>query len=165
MKKYVILSLAGLFFYSFSSQAQKADSDPNLIQTDDGRSLKRLFKIQNVTEDKTEIIDIINTSNASFSASNMADGSAASYKHSLKITLALSTPASVKGSYQLVFYTINKNIPYAAATEGGVVTVFYPISMYDGIKQKLDQSFAAKKKVQLKVIQKTNGYREGTLMF
>jgi len=165
MKKYVILSLAGLFFYSFSSQAQKADSDPNVIQTDDGRSLKRLFKIQNVTEDKTEIIDIINTSNASFSASNMADGSAASYKHSLKITLSLSTPATVKGSYQLVFYTINENIPYAAATEGGVVTVFYPMSMYDGIKQKLDQSFAAKKKVQLKVIQKTNGYREGTLMF
>ncbi|MBK9382375.1 MAG: hypothetical protein IPN39_13750 [Chitinophagaceae bacterium] len=164
MKKHFLYSLMGVMLLSTFSQAQQADNDPNVIAKD-GSLSKRVFKNQNPAEDKTELIDIIGTGSAAFSASNTADGSTASYKHSLKITLALSTPASVKGSYQLVFYTIYENIPYAAATEGGVVTVFYPISMYDGIKQKLDQSFAAKKKVQLKVIQKTNGYREGTLMF
>lgn len=165
MKKYVVLSLAGLLCLSFSSLAQKTDSDPNVIQTDDGRSLKRLFKIQNVTEDKTEVIDIIGTSNASFSASNTADGSSSSYKHSLRITLSLSTPSNIKGNYQLIFYSTGESIPYAAASIDGIVAVFYPMSMYEGIKQRLDQSFAAKKKVQLKVVQKTNGYREGTLMF
>lgn len=165
MKKYFFLSLAGLLFFSFSSLAQKADSDPNVIQTDDGRSLKRLFKIQNVTEDKTEIIDIVGSGSASFSASNVADGSSSSYNHSLRITLTLTTPSNVKGTYQLVFYSNGEKIPYAAGSADGVVAVFYPVNMYEGIKQKLDQSFAARKKVQLKVVQKTNGYREGTLMF
>lgn len=165
MKKYIVLSLAGLLFFSFSSLAQKVDSDPNVIQTDDGRLLKRLFKIQNVTEDKTEIIDVIGSGTASFSASNVADGSSSSYKHSLRITLTLTTPATVKGTYQLVFYSIGDNIPYAAVSADGVVAIFYPLSMYEGIKHKLDQTFAARKKVQLKVVLKTNGYREGTLQF
>lgn len=164
MKKNFVFLLAGLLLLPFLSQAQNADTDPNVIKTDRGLS-KRIFKNQNPPEDKTEIIDIIGAGSAAFSASNTADGSSSSYNHSLRITIGLTTPANVKGTYQLVFYSVQENIPYAAAAQDGVMTVYYPISMYEGIKQRLDQSFAARKKVQLKVVQKTNGYREGTLMF
>jgi len=164
MKKNFVFLLASLLWLPFLSQAQNADTDPNVIKTDRGLS-KRIFKNQNPPEDKTEIIDIIGAGSATFSVSNTADGSSSSYNHSMKITIGLTTPANIKSTYQLVFYSASENIPYAATTLDGVMTVYYPISMYEGIKQRLDQSFAARKKVQLKVVQKTNGYREGTLMF
>jgi hypothetical protein len=68
-------------------------------------------------------------------------------------------------SFQLVFYSDPTGLPQAASYKEGFLNIYYPISFYDGIREKLEQAIANKKKVYVKVVQKTNGYREGSLIF
>ncbi len=129
-----------------------------------GSTSKAMYKAQNPAQDKTDIFEVTGTGGATFTTTNISDGTSSSYKHSLRIILALITKDN-KGHVNLVFYTEGDNMPYAAASENGALNVYYPRSMYESIKEKLDQWIAAKKKIQIKVIQKTDGYREGTLIF
>jgi len=126
---------------------------------------RAMYKAQNPAQDKTDIFEITGTSGATFTASNISDGTSNSYRHSLRITLALATKENKGGNINLVFYTEGESMPYAAASENGALNIYYPRSMYESIKEKLDQSVITKKRVQLKVIQKADGFREGTLIF
>ena len=55
-------------------------------------------------------------------------------------------------------------MPYAAEVSNNVYSIYFPVTMYSEIREKLDQAFAARKKVKVKVLQGKNGYREGTLI-
>lgn len=65
----------------------------------------------------------------------------------------------------MIFYPETEHIPYASTSENGMVTIYYPLNLFNAIRGILEETFTAKKKVGVKVIQKTNGYREGTLVF
>ena len=125
---------------------------------------KRLiFKAEMPTADKTELFEVTGTGGAIFSASNKSDGSPSSYDHNLKVTISLVTNKK-PGTYNLVFYS-GGDIKYAATYNNSELNVYYPIEWYESITKKLEQAFAARKKVQLRVVQNTDGYREGTLIF
>ncbi len=153
-----------LAVFTFTAMSQKSETDPNVISGDAGFS-KRIFKSQNPPVDKSDVLEVKGLSGTSFSVSNTADGSSNSYKHALRITVGLQMSDNKQGNFELVFYSASEGIPYAVVQQAGVTSIYYPVSTYEGIKEKLEQAFAARRKVQLKVIQKTNGYREGTLLF
>lgn len=126
-----------------------------------------LFKVYNNPEkDQTDQFEIQALGTTTFTASNTADGSANSYRHSLQIVVGLiPVNRNASTSFQLHFYSPNDNIQQAAMYKDGTLSIYYPVEVYDDIRAKLEQALAAKKKVSVKVVQKTNGYREGTLLF
>lgn len=130
----------------------------------DSKLANRVFKERNPVEDKTDLVEVIGLGNATFSVSNVADGTISSYKHSKKIILGLQTTA--KGiNYRLVFYGDDESIPYAVLLENSTMSLFFPSYMYTDIKQKIEQALAQKKKIQIKVEQKKDGYREASILF
>lgn len=116
-------------------------------------------------DDKTDLVEISGLGGATFTVANTNDGSPDAFKHSLRITLSLVPASGKQGTYELIFYPPTENIQLSAMYTDGLLKIYYPISLYQGIKEKLDQSFAARKKVTVKVIQRTNGYREGSIIF
>lgn len=152
--------------YSVNAQKSETVTDNAIEEAGllKGGKFRIAFKPQNPAEDKTETCDVTGLGTCVFSVSNISDGTVKSYKHALRITLGLLT-SNKSGNYQLVFYSEGEDIPYAVSATDGKVSIFYPSGLYDDIKQKLEQSIATKKKVQLKVIQQTNGYKEGILIF
>lgn len=158
----VILLLAGIF--STQVSAQQFEQDPNVIQ---GKATagKRLFKTEAPTADKTENFDVKAIGSVTFAASNTADGSSNSYKHSLRITMSLIMADPKAGNYALVFYTPGESIPLSVEKTAGQVTIYYPASVYSDIKEKLEQALLARRKVTIKVTEKTTGFREGVLSF
>jgi hypothetical protein len=120
---------------------------------------------QSSPNDKTDLIEMSGLGGAIFTVANTNNGSPDTYKHSLRITLSLLPASGKQGSYELIFYPPSENIQFSAMYSDGLLKIYYPISLYQGIKEKLDQSFAARKKVTVKVIQQTNGYCEGSLIF
>ena len=83
----------------------------------------------------------------------------------IKITLSLLTGANKAPGHQLVFTSDNEKNAYAVETQNGVTSVFFPLSTFEFIQQKLETAVAQKKKVQLKITQNPNGFREGVLTF
>ena len=100
-----------------------------------------------------------------YTASNVMDGSATSFQHTIRIVIGLTTPAYKNGSCQLVFYGADEKIQQAAAVENGVLSIYYPLATFEGLRSRLEQALAVRKKVLVKMTQKTNGYREGVLVF
>jgi len=168
MSKYLILFFALYLCIPCSVGAQKSEIVTDNVNEEasfiKGGKFKVVFKPQNPTEDKTETLEVTGLGTSMFSVSNVSDGTAKSYKHALRISLGLLT-SSKSGHYQLVFYSEGEDIPYSVSTMEGKTSIYYPSDLYNDIKQKLEQSFSAKKKVQLKIIQQTNGYKEGILIF
>jgi hypothetical protein len=126
----------------------------------------RAFKVyNNPTQEKTDQFDIQGFGGTTFTASNTADGTTNSFKHSLQIIVTL-VPVNKTGNknFQLNFYSPTENIQQAATYTDETLNIYYPVTVYDAIRAKLEQAFAARKKVMVKVIQKPNGYREGTLV-
>lgn len=158
----VLLLLTGIFVHQ--AGAQQFEQDPNVIQSKAAMG-KRLFKAEPPAADKTENFDVKAIGAVSFAASNTADGSANSYKHSLRITMGLVMADPKAGNYQLVFYTPGESIPLAVEKTAGEVTIYYPVTVYADIKEKLEQALLARKKVTIKVSEKTTGFREGVLSF
>jgi hypothetical protein len=117
------------------------------------------------TEDKLEVIDVTGLGGSVFSIMNYPDVSAKAGNHSLKITLSLLTGTTRTGGYQLVFLPENEKTTYAVETQNSVTSIFFPMSVFNVINQKLEQQISNKKKVQLKITQNPNGYREGVLVF
>lgn len=138
--------------------------------TDDGRTVsgqgRIIFKGDAILKDKLEEYQIAGIGTTSFKASNTVDGTANSFNHSLliQVTLVPMNKASING-VNLVFYSPNDNIGHAASFKDGYLNIYYPVALYQSLRDKLEQAIAAKKKVTVKVIQKTDGYREGTLVF
>lgn len=164
MKKQAIVFLLIAGMYVNQGNAQQYEQDPNVIQNKVSAG-KRLFKTEAPAADKTENFDVKAIGNVSFAASNIADGSANSYKHSLRITMGLVMADPKAGNYQLVFYTPGETIPLAVEKTAGEVTIYYPVTVYADIKEKLEQALLARKKVTIRVTEKTTGFREGVLSF
>ena len=161
MKKCLVFVFAAMAIVSVDAFAQ--GSDPSVLTAADGRTTKRHFKPANPENDKTDRFDISAISATTFTTSNNADGSANSYKHSQKIVVALQA-AGKANAVQLVFYSVNAEMPYAAGEDKGVISVYFPISMYGEIREKLETALAGRKKVQVQVMQGKEGYREGILL-
>ncbi|HQW44946.1 MAG: hypothetical protein IPP02_06315 [Chitinophagaceae bacterium] len=151
-----------LFFISAGTLTVSAQNDSEISKAPQGRIA---FKIYNPTEDKTDLFDIQGIGGTTFTVSNTADGSTNSYKHSLQVVIKL-IPANKTGNnnFQLNFYSPNENIQQAATYADGTLNIYYPVAIYEDIRTRLEQAFTAKRKVTVKVIQKTNGYREATLV-
>lgn len=163
MKK-LIFSAGILFALAIGVQAQSSEKDPNVISSGDKVS-KRIFQTENPASDRNESWEVRAVSGVSFAASNTADGSTNSYKHFLRITMTLQMADPKAGNCQLVFYSPNDPSPYAAGRPEGILSIYYPISVYSDIKEKLEQSLQARRKVTVKITEKTNGFREGVLIF
>jgi hypothetical protein len=139
-----------------------AQNESGIVLAPGERTLQ--FKPQNPAEDKNETISVTGTRAASFATSNTADGTANSFKHSLRVTIPLTTN-SKNNDFQLVFYSANENIPYAVSQSGNVISLFFPMAVYESITQQLQSAVTARKPVQVKVTQKSTGYREASLVF
>ena len=161
-KAITILMVAGILVTQV--KGQPFDLESNVIQNKAAMG-KRLFKTEAPAADKTENFDVRSIGTVSFAASNTADGSANSYKHSLRITMSLVMADPKAGNYQLVFYSEGENVPLAVSRDAGVVSIYYPAAVYTDIKEKLEMALLARKKVTIKVTEKTTGYREGVLSF
>ncbi len=163
MKKHFFYALCIALSGTISVSAQESETISTRIKP----MGQQVFKVyNNPTQDKADQFDIQGIGGTTFTSSNTIDGTANSYKHSLQIVVAL-TPVNKTGNsnFQLIFYSPSDNIQQAATYKDSDLKIFYPVAVYDDIKSKLEQAFAARKKVTVKVIQKTNGYREGTLIF
>jgi len=164
MKKQTLFLLLVAGILTVQVQAQKSEEDPDVIRSG-GVLMKRAFRTELPAADKTETWEVKGISSVVFAASNTADGSTNSYKHNLRITIELLMTDIKAGKYQLVFYSAGENMPYAMSRLEGFTTIYYPVAIYDDIRQKLEQSLAARKKVTIKVAEKTNGFKEGVLSF
>lgn len=137
---------------------------------DDGGMLdaslqKRAFKAYQPEANRSDAYDVTALGQTVYTASNTSDGSVASFKHSMRIELALVTPGYKGGTCQLVFYGPEDKVQQAASIDKGVVSIYYPIAVYESLRTRLEQAIVARKKVQIKVTQKTDGFREGLLVF
>jgi hypothetical protein len=160
-KRFFILSVSTLF--TVLSFAQKSDIDPSVSQG--GVVNRRPFKTELPAADKADSYEIKAIGSVTFTVSNTADGSTNSYNHALRININLVMTDSKVGNFQLVFYGDKEAVPYAVFRQEGAIAIFYPASLYEEIKDKLEASLAARKKVLIKVTEKTTGFREGVLSF
>ena len=162
MKKYFFCILAVTLLDIMNVSAQNETLAEGMKN---GIGNQRAFKVyNNPTQDKTDQFEIQGFGGTTFTASNTADGSTNSYNHSLKVIVGLVPNKAGNNNFQLNFYSPGENIQQAATYTDGILNIYYPVSVYDAIRSKLEQAFAAKKKVTVKVIQKPNGYREGVLV-
>ena len=127
-------------------------------------TVTRVFKVyNNPTQEKTDQFDITGIGGTTFVASNTADGTANSFLHNVQVIVKLNT-SKAGSDFQLNFYSSPNNVQQAATYTDGVLNIYYPVELYDAVRTRLEQALAAKKKVTVKVVQKPNGYREGTLV-
>lgn len=159
-KNYVFVAL---LFAMLSADVSAQKDDPNVLVAADGRATKRFFKPSNPAEDKTDMFDVSGISGTTFTTSNTSDGSPNSYKHAQRIIVALQASGK-PNTLQLVFYSPNSEMPYAAAEENTKINVYFPVSMYGEIREKIEQALNARKKVQVKVYQGKDGVREASLV-
>lgn len=161
MKKIMAFALFVALFLSVNSFAQQSETSQGTNMTPPSR----VFKVyNNPKEEKTDQFDITGFGGTTFTASNMADGTTNSYNHNVQVIVGLTTTKAGNNTFQLNFYSSSTNIQQAATYADGTLNIYYPIELYDAVRSKLEQAFAARKKVTVKVIQKPNGYREGTLV-
>lgn len=119
-----------------------------------------------IVKDKDDMIEISGITGTVFTSYNNYDGSPASYNQLLQISIGL-LPVMPGGSYNfsLIFYSPADKISQAAYYDQGVLNIFYPLAMYGDIKDKISQSLHDNKKIYVRVIQKIDGYREGSIIF
>ena len=162
MKKYFFYVLCIALLGTVSVSAQKNDATADISRViPQGKA----FKVHNPDQDKTDLFEIQSIGTTTFTASNTVDGTTNSYKHSLQIVMVLiPVNKAVNNNFQLNFYSPGDNIQQAATYADGALNIYYPMAVYEDIRIKLEQAIATKKKVTVKVVQKTDGYREGTLV-
>lgn len=142
---------------------QSTEIEPGVLNID-GKNFKKTVLINNPKQDESFQVEISNTGITVFTSSNNADGTINSFRHNQQITLSLLLADKSKGECQLVFYSDPKEVPQTANLQNKIITIYYPINLYEVIKEKIEQTLTARKKIYVKVIQKTNGYREGSLI-
>jgi hypothetical protein len=116
-------------------------------------------------QDKDDMIEIQGVGGTAFTAYNNYDGSPASYNQMIQISVTLIPALGGSYSFAIIFYSPTVNISEAAFYDQGSLNIFYPLSMYNDIKAKISETLNDKKKIYVRVIQKVNGYREGSLIF
>ena len=166
MKKIILIIATTFFAGTIFSQASETVVNSNT----GGRVMskdKQLFLInsRNKNEDKTDLLDITGISGTVYSSMSYPDGSTVSTGYSSKIILSLLTGINKTGGYQLVFLPDGERVPAAVDSQNGISSIYFHINAFQSLSQKLEQSIAAKKKVQIKLTQNPNGYREGILVF
>jgi|LauGreDrversion4_2_1035121.scaffolds.fasta_scaffold893788_1 hypothetical protein len=127
-------------------------------------SEEMLFKPSRVASSQVETIEVVSIGQPSFAVSNMADGTVASFRHSLRVTYSLQT-LNAKGSFQLIFFGENDQVPYSVNIENGNTFIYMPYLAHDHFKSKLDQALTVRKKAQLKISLLTTGAREAIWIF
>ncbi len=161
MKKYFFYALVIVLVSTTAANAQPSEMDPASAS----KSGVRAFKVyNNPAQDKIDQFEIHSVGGTTFTTSNIADGTTNSYKHSQQIIVSLVPNKAGNTTFQLNFYTPTENVQQAATYTENTLHIYYPVAMYEAIRTKLEQALAAKKKVIVKVIQKPNGFREGTLI-
>jgi hypothetical protein len=164
MNKHMILF--SLMICSLSVMGQQTETvTDEMFSNGQGGFRKPAFKARQPTEDKSEIYDVTGIGQTTYLASNTMDGTIASYEHSIRIQVGLTTPAAKGMNCQLIFYGPNEKVQQAVSSDNGAVSIYYPIAVYESMRSRLEQALAARKKIQVKVALKTNGYREGVLVF
>lgn len=163
MKKYILVIVAIVFVSSTTVFAQKEETDRQSTSSAEKQKLNLVLKSKPPASDKSELFDVVGVKRSVFTASNTADGTLESFNHSMRINLEIT--ASNNHNYMLVFYSPGEEIPMVYSSSSAVPSIFYPISMYAAIKEKLDQSLASRKKIQLQIVEKTTGFREVSLIF
>lgn len=149
----------------FIAKAQFAEQDDSKgLSAPAAKGGNLAFKPVRPMQSKEETLDITGFGTPVIAVSNTADGTAKSYQHSFRVTYPLLI-AGGKSGYFLVFYGDSEAIPYAVQTESTGISVYFPYVAHEQIKNKIEQSLLARKKVQLKVTQKVEGYREAVLSF
>jgi hypothetical protein len=167
MNKRLLFLVTGFLFAvtAFCQSSETIEAATQSKSMMDKVNSKSTFKAHNPKEDKTDMLTVTGIGSVSFATSNTSDGTSNSYYHSQRITMPLQVSYVKPVNVSLIFYSSGDKIPYAATSGDEGVNVYYPISLYEEIKQRLEQSLSAKKKVQLKVTQKTDGFREAVLLF
>lgn len=163
MKKYFVSVVCLIAVTVTSIQAQQGNTDRQSGASAQQEKLQLALKSKPPVADKTDLFEVTGIKRSIFTVSNTADGTLESYKHTKRITMELS--ATNNNSYEVVFYSSEEKVPLVIATSTGKPVIYYPIEMYESIRQKLEQSFAARKKIQLQVVEKTTGFREVSLIF
>lgn len=166
MKRNALLIL--LVMLSMSSFSQKFESDPATItgaQNIEKTKQQYALKSRNVKDDKVSIVDITGISGGSFSTMNYPDGSSRNNNISLKTVVKLTAANANSGSYQLVFYSENDRPLHVVDQAGTETSIFYPISLYEPMRQKLEQVLVQKKKFQIKITTNADGYKEALLSY
>lgn len=151
--------------FSLLASAQKSEEATDAMRSLDGDAKKAIFKARQPAEDKTETIEVTGLGQTTHFVSNMSDGTTNSFRHTVRLVAALQTPAFKGGTVQLVFYSPEDRVRQAAENENGVISIYYPLAVYESLRGRLEQALQARKRVQLKVTMKTDGYREGVLVF
>jgi hypothetical protein len=161
-KKIIYLALSFLLMNGIIAQKEETIFSAKNVDN----NAKLLYKSGIVTEDKAEVLSITGFgTNVSFTASNVGDGTSNSFNHIQRVSLPLLVAGGKPANVQLVFYSPGEKIPFTVVATEGAVTVYYLIDLYDDIKKRLTDAFAARKKVQLKVDLKKDGFREAVLTF
>jgi hypothetical protein len=155
----VMLIAVGVF-----GQSSETVTDAQAQKTFEKLS-SRAFKPAIPNENKTDLFTVTGIGSVSFSTANTGDGTYNSYNHSQKIVMPLQVSSAKLIAVSLVFYSAGDKIPYAATVGDEGVTAYYPLNLYEEIRQRIEQGLAAKKKVQLKITQKTDSFREAVLIF
>lgn len=150
---YSFILLCPVLVFSQVNQPEEKEFIP------EGQKGAQVFKHARVLNDQTEILEVISMSAPTITASNLVDGTAASYNHKLRIAYTIQL-AGGKGGYQLVFYGEDEKISYAVNAEGGATIIYMPLVIHEYFKSKMDQALTARKKVQLKINVLTSGLRE-----
>ncbi|HEV7780346.1 MAG TPA: hypothetical protein VGO58_03720 [Chitinophagaceae bacterium] len=120
---------------------------------------------RNKNEDKLDVLEITGIGGSVFTTMNYPDISSKGMANAtLKVSLSVLTGPTKATGYQFVFTPENEKIPSAVETQNGVTSVFFPVNLYETINHKLETALAQKKKVQLKITQNPNGYREAILV-
>jgi len=163
MRKLFFLLVFSLFSqFAMTSNAQNVFIED--VRTDQATVVpkKMEFKPTQQLSDNVEIIELISLGTPTIKISNMADGTKRSYDHALRISYPLVL-ASGKTGYQLCFYNTPEIMPYTVETKAGITSIYFPVSIHDVIKNRIDQTLAAKKKIAIKLTQLIDGYREAIL--
>lgn len=163
MLKFNFLTIVACLLLSGVAVSQKTEDQ--IEAEKNGKSQGDLvLKVRNPPVSASDTLTITGIGAVSFIVSNTSDGTANTYRQSQKIVLPLVS-SSKNNKYQLVFYGQYDNVAYAVAKEEEKTTIYYPAYMFGEIKQKLEQSLSQKKKVELRVTIKKDGFREGILVF
>ncbi|MGB3005777.1 MAG: hypothetical protein WBC06_04680 [Chitinophagaceae bacterium] len=160
--KRTILFLTAILF-SLISFSQKDETLSSVLASKEKTKQQEAMEMRNLKDDKTEFFDITGFNGGNFSIMNFPDGSSRGNNQSSKITFPFIV--SKGGNCQLVFNPDTEKTTYVVEQKNGMTSVFYPMATYNALINKLEQLFNAKKKVQLKITQNPNGYRQADFIF
>lgn len=166
--KRIFMSLLATSLISVGLFAQGNNPAFSLSQSNEQQAnaqLKSAMIVTNPAKDQYYSFEVTGISGTIFSTYNVTDGTRNSYNNAQQIIVTLIPADKTKGVFQLTFFSPGEAVLKTASYEKNVLNIYYPIALYESIKDRLDQSFATKKKVMIKVTEKTDGYREGVLSF